>query len=393
MRTVRLGVLIGVAGVGTAFAMSAVSCASATTITLDIRTRPELCSDGPLRLSETGIAVTVELKVDKPVRSPLTSYQKACANSTTGSIGTLVITPSGAKNEQVAVRIVAALNENSASNCDDSEGKALLNCIVSKRLTRFVEGKNVDVTIMIEPECNGVECPAELVCVKGGKCAPVEAIPSTPEGEVDAAAIQDASGVSDVEPEKPDTYVPPPFDGGPCSGTACTGKGRNCNRDTSTCTITCATEGAGCNTNVCPDDRLAYEIVCRGNRACENTRCEATKRKVTFDCSDPGGGEPRCKGIQCDGSTCEVTCADITNTCSNVLLAAETSKMTCSAVADNKPACDAVTCIGKTCERKCNVGADGPTDAGCGTTASCDASAPNGCNKFQINLGYDAAVP
>lgn len=198
-RAVVLGLVLG--GLPLLFPAA---CGSPTYIALEVRTRPELCTNSDLRLNEVGVAVTTASRVDDPARAPLQQFENGCSNARTGQVGTLVITPSGERNAEVAIRVVVGLNDNSATDCDDDEGRALKNCIISKRIVRFVEGASVPVTVMIEPDCNGVQCPADLVCVRGRGCSAIEQIPNNPNSEPDANVITDATGISEVEPARKD---------------------------------------------------------------------------------------------------------------------------------------------------------------------------------------------
>ncbi|MBX3228495.1 MAG: hypothetical protein KIT84_07575 [Labilithrix sp.] len=171
------------------------ACASATTITIYVGTTPELCEDGALRLNQVGIAVAKRREIDDPASSPLQRFARGCQDARTGFVASLVIVPNEDRSAEVAIRVVAGLDGNSANACDAEDGQPPINCVVTKRLVRFVEGHDVPVTVLLEPECVGISCPMGLVCIRGATCAPPEAIPITLD-EPDASSVRDASAAA-----------------------------------------------------------------------------------------------------------------------------------------------------------------------------------------------------
>lgn len=173
------------------------ACASPTHIVVEVSASPELCGDGGLRLSQVGIAVGTRAEIDDPNSTPLQVLTIGCKSKATGDVGTLTITPRDDRNAVVAVRVVASLNDQSVKRCDSTDGTLFKNCIIMMRLVQFVEGEAVRVLIVIEPECYGVECPAGLYCVKGGKCAPPEASQNPTPPTIDATAPGDATTIDE----------------------------------------------------------------------------------------------------------------------------------------------------------------------------------------------------
>lgn len=141
--------------------MSFASCASPTTITLDVRADSDLC-DRRLRI---GVVATSASDIERSADHPLQVFDEGCYG---GRVGTLVISPrddsAAARNERVGIRIVAGLDGKSATACDDPDGVVGPSCIIVRREVTFVEGSNVPVTVTLEGACARVTCPSGYEC-------------------------------------------------------------------------------------------------------------------------------------------------------------------------------------------------------------------------------------
>lgn len=148
---------LAIAGVG--LLASFASCASPTTITLEVRADSEVC-DRRLR-----IGVVAASDIERSADHPLQVFDEGCDS---GNVGTLVISPrddsEAARNERIGIRVVAGLDGKSANACDDPDGVVGAGCIIARREVTFVEGSNVPITVTLEGACAHVTCPNGYEC-------------------------------------------------------------------------------------------------------------------------------------------------------------------------------------------------------------------------------------
>lgn len=369
---------MGVAIAAAFTAFNAINCASATTITLEVRGDSDICS----RLNETGIAVTSKDGVDNTSDYPLGQFQKGCND---GKIGTLVITPHSSdtldRNAHIGLRVVAGLGDKSANACDSDDGSVATDCIILKRTVTFVEGSNVPVTMTLNGKCVHFNCPAgytcdpaqddpSLRCVKPSKDDPKSSSSGGPE---DATAPPIDAG---PDPEK-DSGVDA---GPPTPEQLCTAKpAHTWDPGNKKCVITCGATGDDCKKpDTCPPG-VDCQFVCTGAKGCENVACLGN-RKCEFVCA---AAEPDlCHNIVCDAGSCNVRCRVGENACNGVLLTGKVNVVTCQkgGPGQDKVSCDDVNCVpgpnNGSCERSC----DGPAPNACGAKAICDAG---DCTKFE----------
>src|SRR4051794_12664786 len=106
MRSARRGFLVGVIGaigVGALLALTVIDCAEATQIEVDIRT--DTCTS----VKNTAIAVGASENVETAPYTIFGPRANGCEARPADRIGTVVLYPSGAKDAEVAVRIVAGV--------------------------------------------------------------------------------------------------------------------------------------------------------------------------------------------------------------------------------------------------------------------------------------------
>jgi alpha-tubulin suppressor-like RCC1 family protein len=131
-----------------------VSCRDPTEITIDLTT------DAPCpSLNTTRIAVGAPAELDNLADSTTTD---ACNG---GSIGSIVLVPSGDKSAQVGVRVVTGVSRR-ASDC---VAGSIDGCIVARRVLRYLPHTPLHMTIAMRSACIGVSCPSDQTCVEG-KC-------------------------------------------------------------------------------------------------------------------------------------------------------------------------------------------------------------------------------
>jgi hypothetical protein len=354
----RLGTFTGILVAGAVIAFGAANCAPATQIILDIHTDAALC-----KTINVGVALATPEDVDKEA---LSIYQEGC-ESGSDRVGTLTITPRAEHDAKLAVRVVAGVNGTRPDNCGlpDSKGNpSWAGCIVARRTNlQFAPGKTVSLTIVLSEDCLGQVCSDGRVC-NLGKC--VEPDKVQPDGG--NAPVQDGEAPYEdahtpVPDATPDAPINAPDACAQCSGLA--GVNASCNGVTGSCSIDCA--DGKCKDQVLCGPGLDCKIDCPSDESCKNTQC-ATSGKCSFNCL--GTGLPRCGGIRCRASTCEVKCEANENTCSGVSMDAGTNTMTCTPAASGLPSCVDVSCFGGVCSRTCG-------DGGCGGTSSCTGTCTN----------------
>jgi hypothetical protein len=352
----RVGAFAGVVAASAVIAFGASNCASPTQIILDIRTDQSLCSS-----IVAGIVVTRPEEAES--ETALEIFQAGC-ESGTDRVGTLTITPSGANDASISIRVVGGVNGTHPDKCGrtDIDGKASWeNCILSTRKSlQFAPGKTRAVTIVLSEQCVGQICGDGREC-NLGKCVKPEQV--QPDGT--------NAPIKDGDPPYEDVQVDAPadarLDAGQDACAFCKGPAATCNGAAGTCAVTCS--NAGCKDQVVCGGGLDCTIDCTANDSCSGTRC-STSGSCTFNCT--GAGQPKCAGIACNAGECKVACEDVANTCDGVVMEAGASTMTCLTTAGNKATCDNVTCSGGVCTRIC---ADG--GLGCGEQSKCTGNCTN----------------
>jgi hypothetical protein len=133
-------------------------------------------------LGETSVTVGT---LDQLETKPPLATSSTC-DAMTGKLGTLVLVPSGAKDEEFAVRVVVGIGQ-SAQSCVDAHYAG--NCIVARRTMRFVAGTPLVLPIAMRVDCRGVQCADTDTCAHGACVSPQ--IP-------DPNACKTADGCSDT---------------------------------------------------------------------------------------------------------------------------------------------------------------------------------------------------
>jgi hypothetical protein len=102
-----------------------------------------------------------------------TSSTTAC-NPSDGSIGTLVITPSGSDTDLVAFKVVTGIRQG-AEQCTAPDYKG---CIVARRAIQYIPHTPLRVDVPMDLSCLDVPCGATNTCVNGN-CVPAT-VPNGP---------------------------------------------------------------------------------------------------------------------------------------------------------------------------------------------------------------------
>jgi hypothetical protein len=133
------------------------SCRDATQITLHVHT------DVPCASEDTwqGVAVYVGSPGEDTERTSATLVTRSCDER--GVVGSLVVTPSGDKNGELGLRVVAGIRH-APEKCleNDYEG-----CVVTRRALRFSPHESLDLDIELAADCVSIGCDATHSCVAG----------------------------------------------------------------------------------------------------------------------------------------------------------------------------------------------------------------------------------
>lgn len=146
---------------------AAPSCLGPTEIRVSIRTNAP-CTD---LARWKGVAVyTGTPGVDVESKAP-TLTTATCDSS--GNIGSVVVTPAGANNATLGVRVVAGLDKD-PEQCRTAD---YAGCIVTRRTVNFVPHTPLDVVIDLTTDCTGRGCDLNHTCVAGACTDTVSASP------------------------------------------------------------------------------------------------------------------------------------------------------------------------------------------------------------------------
>ena len=142
--------LLGLAAVG--------ACRTPTEITIEITTDVK-CAD------VRGTAITVGALADLDGK-PSTTVTTAC-DPRNGRIGSMVIVPSGAKDDIVAIKVVLGIGKDPAECAPPAYGPG---CVIARRALHFIPSAALTVPIFMGTVCSGIPCDATQTCI-GGNCA------------------------------------------------------------------------------------------------------------------------------------------------------------------------------------------------------------------------------
>jgi hypothetical protein len=350
-----------VGGVLAVVGLVATNCAEPTQIRLEIRAEASICAS-----LKTGIAVTTPGKIND---EPFEKFTQGCvagsdANGVGALVGTLTITPTGAKDDWVGIRVVGAVDGGSPELCgltNPSTGQPdWSRCVLARRSLRFAPSKTTDTTIYLSEACIGSFCGGSLEC-SVGHCV-------TPD-KVDTSGQPPVSPVSDGGPDitadasldaqaGADAGAEAGVDGGAdawCN--QCKAAGGTCAITGQDCIFSCAA-GQSCTGNKCPSG-LNCTLTCAQNNSCNNVQC-----KTTGNCTINCEGKDSCRTVSCEAASCKVNCKAET-ACDRVYVQGASNQVDC-AISPNKVSCDNVSCDGGSCSREC-----GQDARNCGRTDSC----------------------
>ena len=130
-------------------------CRSATELSVVVTT------DVPCK-SMRGASVTVGT-VGSIDTSPPTAVTTFC-DADTGNMGTLVVVPSGARDAELALRVVGGVGVDPESCRGASYGSG---CIVARRALRYLPHQSMRLLVRLSATCQGVVCAPDQTCSLG----------------------------------------------------------------------------------------------------------------------------------------------------------------------------------------------------------------------------------
>ena len=151
-RTAGLGLsALGVAALGA-------SCRAATEITVTLTTDVP-CATLPVSIRVGGTAVQAD------ARGAQAAGDLACSGA---DLGTIVLVPSGAKDDTVALEVIAAADGDAAACA--SPASLGPHCIVARRKISYLPHTSLPLPIALHAKCQGIVCGADATCVADGGC-------------------------------------------------------------------------------------------------------------------------------------------------------------------------------------------------------------------------------
>lgn len=349
----RLGALLGVAVVGGVLALGLVDCAEPTQIEIDVRT--DACGV----LKNAGIAVTTPEKIDTEelrIFTPERPDNAGCEAKPADRVGTLFIYPSGAKDAEVAIRIVGGISR-TVQECRPGD---YAGCVVARRIERFVPGTTKKVIVILSRACEGKDCGLGRECTPTGNC-----VVNLPDGGTEEAGTLDAQIVdapADGPADAPNDAI---VDAGVDACASCTGPGMTCSAGA--CTIDCGQDAALCsNREVCAPG-LDCQLQCNAENSCVDVGCAAGAKSCRFDCTN---GNPACSSVRCVAPYCFVNCSNMGRCAGNITLGGTDAGLICSG-ANACGGSPSVTCDAATCTLSCSGASSCPASKTCAPTSSC----------------------
>jgi hypothetical protein len=349
MRGLRLGITgiaLALAGAGL-LAVGLVDCANPTQIVV------EVYSDACQKINTTAISVG---RVDSIDNKPPSAFRDGCESAR--GIGTLTIYPSGANDEELAIKVVAGV-ETTPTLCAPP---GYAGCIAHRRVMRFVPNTSQRVRVTLSLACLNRTCLNGTTCDKGVCTRPEdlnEDGTTRPDAPVEEAGVTSEAGVEDAGPIDPCVG---------CKGTCANGA----------CTVNCGTVNCDTTENLCAPT-LPCTIDCPAAGKCKNILC-ATSAKCTVTCE---GAEGSCGTVKCAAGECAVKC-DGTRVCNGdggiVLDAGGTARLDCK----GDHACRYASCNAKVCEMSCDP--SGGSKSACPNQLDRPCTQSSDCAKWTVPI-------
>lgn len=334
-------------------ALALVNCADATQIVVEVYSDACEAPGRSTKLSTTNIYVGKSADIDT---RPPSAVRDGCETST--GIGSLTVYPSGAKDEEVAIKVVTGID--SSPDLCSAPGHA--GCIAQTRVMRFIPNTTQRLVVKLALACLNRTCPTATTC-DNGVCKQATDVLGDGGTRENAPSIE--PGIT------PDAGVDATVD--PCTGCMGTCAGGVCKVD---CTKVSCTAGA----ELCAPN-LRCEIDCPATGSCADARCTTTDT-CRIRCGDKKNA---CTKVACNAQICDVRC-DGTESCKTngggITLDAGT-KGTLDCRGDL--ACDSASCNAPTCELTCSPYGGGNRACPAPAARPCTG----GCTKWNMPIDPD----
>jgi hypothetical protein len=347
MGRARAGVvMVGLAGAGL-LALALVDCAEPTQIVIEVRSDacPPATATKKEVINQTGISVGSASDIDDRAPSAL---RDGCERAP--GVGTLTIYPSGDKDSEVAIKVVAGVT----TTPDRCVAPGYVGCIAHRRIMRFKPNESQRVIVRLSLACLNRTCPGGTTCDEG-VCKNQDDILDDGGTRADAALME--AGKSEGG-----TTLDAGVD-------ACMGCKGDC--DQQKCSVDC-TGGCAAEEQCAPN--LPCDIKCPTNGKCADIRC-TTSERCTVTCGVAGS----CGKVTCNAKACDVTCTGMGSCAAGVYLdASTTGDLHCN----NRQSCvPVVSCGAPTCKLYCNPNTGNPGDRACPQNET-DRPCTGGCANW-----------
>lgn len=324
---------------GALTALSLANCADATQIVVEVYSDACQAPGRPLKLNSTNIYVGKSADIDT---RPPSAVRDGCQTST--GVGTLTVYPSGAKDEEVAIKVVTGID----SSPDRCPAPGHAGCIAQTRVMRFIPNTTQRMIVKLALACLNRTCPGGTTC-DDGVCKQSSDV--LVDGGTRANAPTIEAGVT------PDAGADGAVDPCPgCKGTCAGG----------VCTVDCSKVACTAGAELCAPN-LRCEILCPETGSCTDARC-TTSDTCLFKC---GNKKNACTKIACNAQRCEVRCEGNESCKTNGGLISLDAGTMGLLLCKGDQACDSASCNAPTCELSC--------DPYGGPKAACPAPAARPC--------------
>lgn len=146
---------------------NAFACLAPTQITLHVMTDVDCAV-----VAKNGTAI---YSGDPNVEPVVTSTSACTVQPALNDIGTLVLAPSGSRDDRITVAVVMAVEGEGRS--EDCAGRGYQGCVLAKRRVRYVPHEPLQMPVEMSLQCKGVVCDPDETCFRGA-CIDAEFAPS-----------------------------------------------------------------------------------------------------------------------------------------------------------------------------------------------------------------------